>query len=321
MTQSVSVISNRSKRQALMWLIVAAVMLIVWVLVSLFNHVPTTIKEHKKTQAVAEEMSLPSTIDHLDELTREVPPIDFETVVRDLRNYPNEFKGKKFFEDNSKRWTVQVMDVAQNEIITEYLNGRADREKFAYFRYHNSNNEQRYILTYGVMGSPQEALGAIKVVDFGLPPSVTPMSEEMKRYAGMIDNYERSEVMVDLSESAPRAVTLKPTKKEIPAEASKKEDALKKEEASKEVKKPKSAEKETMVNTDLEKSEVLAKPKMPPTAIPKDMDKPKENKKEDKVDNKPTPKTDSNDKSAKPIQEANVADLEPAPPMNMPGDE
>lgn len=223
MTQSMAMIHKKSKKQALIWLVMAGIMLILWFFMSLFDGTPVTAKERKKTQVVAEDFALPLTIDHLNELAREVSPIDFTTVVQDLRNYPAEFKDKKFFENNKKRWTVQVMDVAQNEIITEYLKRRNDREKFAYFRYYNTNNEQRYILTYGIMGSTQEALGTIKTIDFELPKSIMPMPEQMSRYVSMIDNYERPEMLVNVSKEAPRLVKLQPTEKEIPAQAPKEE--------------------------------------------------------------------------------------------------
>ncbi|STY90049.1 hypothetical protein [Moraxella bovis] len=333
MTQSVAMINKKSRRQAMIWFIMAGVMLILWFLMSLSHATPEITKERQKTKAVAEDFALPVTIDNLSELSKEVPPIDFATVVRDLRNYPAQFKGKKFFEDNDKRWTVQVMDVAQNEIITEYLKGRRDRDKFAYFRYHNANNEQRYILTYGIMGSTQEALGAIKTVDFGLPKSVTPMPEEMKRYVGMIDNYERSaEVVVDSSESSPRAVRLKPTKKEIPAEAPKPQEEVKET--------PKKAVAEDVIaDLNEQESEPTKQLKAPPTIKPKETaEKPKadtknSNKGESQVEPKPqtrpepTPepknerKPEPKSEKPAPTKEANVADLEPAPPMTMPGDD
>lgn len=215
MSDSVSSVNQRFRRQALLWFLTAAVMAALWLFLWLFVSAPTAAKERQKTQATAEDFALPTTIEQLNELNKEVQPIDFATVVRDLRNYPAEFKDKKFFEQNAKRWTVQVMDVAQNEIITEYLKGRSDRENFAYFRYHNSNNELRYILTYGVMGSMQEALGAIRTLDFGLPKSVEPMPEEMKRYIDLIDNYERTEPAV--AATVQPAVRLEKARRETPA--------------------------------------------------------------------------------------------------------
>lgn len=339
MTESVSMISSRFRRQALIWLVMAGVMLLLYFLVSLINNDPKPTKEHKKEQVVTDELTLPTTIDNLNELSREVPPIDFETVVRDLRNYPAQFKGKKFFQDNEKKWTVQVMDVAHNDTIADYLKGRDDRDKFAYFRYHTANGEQRYILTYGVIDSRQEALSTIKMADFDLPKSVDFTAVELKTYLGIMDNYERAETVFDASETAPRKINLKETKQEIPAQAPKKETP--KEQTNK----PKTTEKEKEKVADLAVGADVptttkpqrqvpppqdgSKPKMPPTAVPTEInDKPKdEGKKEPKPEsksekpvskNEPKPETKS---EPKPVQGAKVADLEPAPPMNIPGDD
>lgn len=47
------------------------------------------------------------------------------------------------------------------------------------------------MLTYGLMSSPQEAVGAAKLIDFRLPDDVRVLPEEISRYVSIIDNYER----------------------------------------------------------------------------------------------------------------------------------
>lgn len=222
MSQSVAMVNEKFKKRSITWLMTAVVMLVLWVLVWLFHGTPKTAQETKTQEVTTQDFALPKRIDSFEQLTKEVPPVDFSAVVRDLRNYPSEFKDKRFFQQHNKRWTVQVMDVAQNDIITSYLGGRSDdREKFVYFRYRSSDGEMRYILTYGVMGSSQEALGAIKTVDFNLPKNVRPVPEQMQHYLDIIDNYEHHEEIVDSAPNAPRAVKLQKTRTEIPAAAPK----------------------------------------------------------------------------------------------------
>lgn len=241
MSQSVAVVNETFKKRSITWLITAVVMLVIWALVWLFNGAPKTAQETKSQEVSTQDFALPKSIDNFEQFTKEVPPVDFSAVIRDLRNYPSEFKDKRFFQEHSKRWTVQVMDVAQNDIITSYLGGRTDdREKFAYFRYRKSDGEIRYILTYGVMGSTQEALGAIKTVDFNLPKNVRPMPEQMQRYLDIIDNYEHHEEIIDSAPNAPRAVKLQKTRTEIPAVAPKE--------------KPKQSDKETPKKANSEKT-------------------------------------------------------------------
>lgn len=317
-------INNKFKRQALMWLIMAAVMLVLWLLLSLANKMPAITKEGGNAQVTAENLSLPSSIDNLNELSKEVPPIDFEIMIRDLRNYPAEFKGKKFFQDNEKYWTVQVMEeVEKNDVITAYLEGRNDRDKFAYFRYHNNNNEQRYILTYDIMGTREEALGAIKVVDFALPKSMdNPVAVEIKKYVNIMDNYERAETVIDESKSTQRNIVLEKTTHETPAEPLKKESP-------KEESKPKVADEGRAVNANKTDNDPPNQTKlnMPPTAIPVDTTNEPFNDRNLKTsrdqghsDSKSEQDFESkNDKPTKnepkATQAVSVEDLPPAPPM------
>lgn len=214
---SVSEIYAHSKKRTLTWLVLAGMAGVAWLVVWLTSTTPKSMQTTKSADITSQDLPLPKSIDVFREFAKEVPLVDLKTtVVRDMRNYPVEFKDRKFFEKHKNRWTVQVMDVAQNDIITGYLKGRNDRDKFTYFRY-NGNNGVRYILTYGVMGSQQEAIGAVKTVDFGLPASVVPVPEKLGSYLGSIDKYERTEEIVDSSPNAPRKVKLQATRTEIPA--------------------------------------------------------------------------------------------------------
>ncbi|WP_238038805.1 hypothetical protein [Psychrobacter sp. Ps6] len=209
-------------RQALIWLVATLLLGVVTALVWMLSQTPAMGAKIENEpvsapQMLADEFEQPLKIESLHELDTDVQPISFDTTVRDLRNYPDEFKDKRYLLANKGKWTVQVMNVAENDVIVSYLEGREDRDKFAYFRYLDSENQVRYMLTYGIMSSPQEAVGAAKLIDFKLPANVRVLPEEINRYVSIIDNYERPDPVKDLSTKRTRAVNLKPTKREIPA--------------------------------------------------------------------------------------------------------
>lgn len=209
------------RRQALIWLMMTLVLGVVTALVWMFSQTPAMGARIENApisapQVSVEELKQPLSIESLHELDTDVQPINFEDTIRDLRNYPDEFKDKRYLLANKGKWTVQVMNVAENEVIVSYLEGRPDRDKFSYFRYRDENKQLRYMLTYGLMSSPQEAVGAAKLVDFGLPADVRVLPEEISRYVGIIDNYERPEPIKDLSTRRARSVKLQPTKREVP---------------------------------------------------------------------------------------------------------
>lgn len=152
-----------------------------------------------------------------EELNAEVRPIKFDAVIRDMRNYPKEFKDSRFIKANNGKWTVQVMNVVEHEVVTDYLNSRDDRDKFNYFRIVDAHNQKRFVVTYGVFSSVQEAVGAAKVVNFNLPKEVKAFPEEFKMYAPQMDEYEVAPPLRDVGKTAAREVKLNATPKLLPA--------------------------------------------------------------------------------------------------------
>ena len=206
-----------------LWLLMALTVGMCALLVWIFSEAPVLKKEDKTSEqssVSASSVSNLRTVDKVDELAGQVKPISFDALLRDLRDYPPEFKDVRYLKANQGKWTVQVMDVSENDIVTDYLNEREDREKFAYFRYRDENNQSRYVLTYDVMASPQMAMGATKTIDFGLPANVRVIPEELNRYASLIENYELSEPVKDLGANRVRSIKLQPTSRELAVKAS-----------------------------------------------------------------------------------------------------
>nr|WP_315042233.1 hypothetical protein [uncultured Moraxella sp.] len=152
-----------------------------------------------------------------DELNKMVQPIKFDAIIRDKRNYPKEFKDSRFIKTNLGKWTVQVMNVVQHEVITDYLANRSDRDKFNYFRIVDEDNQKRFVLTYGTFGSAQEAIGASKLIKFDLPNNVQAFPEEFKLYLSQMDEYEISPPLQDIGRDTPKSVNLSKAKSELPA--------------------------------------------------------------------------------------------------------
>nr|WP_317199248.1 hypothetical protein [uncultured Psychrobacter sp.] len=209
------------RRQALMWLLMTLILGVITALIWMFSQTPSMASKIENApisapQSLSTELEQPLAIEALHELDTDVQPINFDATVRDLRSYPDEFKDKRYLLSNKGKWTVQVMNVAENDVIVSYLEGRKDRDKFSYFRYRDEDDQLRYMLIYGLMSSPQEAAGAAKLIDFKLPANVRVIPEEINRYVSIIDNYERPGPIKDLSTKRARSVKLKRTKREVP---------------------------------------------------------------------------------------------------------
>lgn len=212
------------RRQAMYWLMAAAVVAALWLIIWLTSAAPSIIKAKQADEVQSSDLALPATISDLNELKNEVKPMDNSVLVRDLRSYPPEFKDKIYFNGISGSYAIQLMDVAENEVIVDYLNGRSDRDQFAYFRYTDDNDKQRYVLTYGKFASSAEAEAGLAQVNFGLPSSITPKTAKVSEFLSIIDSYELGQNVVDLASSQPRRVRLQATRTEIPVRAATKAD-------------------------------------------------------------------------------------------------
>lgn len=204
------------RRQAMYWLMAAAVVAALWLIIWLTSAAPSIIKAKQADEVQSSDLALPATISDLNELKNEVKPMDNSVLVRDLRSYPPEFKDKTYFNGISGSYAIQLMDVTEHEVIVDYLNGRSDRDQFAYFRYTDGNDKQRYVLTYGKFASSAEAEASLAQVNFGLPSSITPKIAKVSEFLSIIDSYEVGEDVVDLASSQPRRVRLQATRTEIP---------------------------------------------------------------------------------------------------------
>lgn len=220
--------NNRaSKSQKMVWFIATTIMvicaLVLWGVSSVAAYNKKLQEQKIENEEVVEDtgevgqVSLTQSIESLNEFEDDVAPIDYETVIRDVNNYPKEFKDSKYLTRYKGKWTLQVMTVNEHSIIKDYLDTRDDREKFAYFRYLDEAGNKKYVLTYDVMADAQEAAGAIGQVDFELPSSISVLPIEIKRYIKRIDNYERAEAVVNLSEEGQREIKLVPTRRQVPA--------------------------------------------------------------------------------------------------------
>ena len=76
------------RRQAMYWLMAAAVVAALWLIIWLTSAAPSIIKAKQADEVQSSDLALPATISDLNELKNEVKPMDNSVLVRDLRSYP-----------------------------------------------------------------------------------------------------------------------------------------------------------------------------------------------------------------------------------------
>lgn len=219
MLNSISTAYRSWAFQVTIWLLLAAIAASLTFFVWVASAVKPDTDKKPKT-AVASSVIDPSTKiakSPPEEMKLNVKPVTFDAVIRDMRNYPAEFKDPNFVKQNNGKWTVQVMNVAEHGVITNYLNGRGDRQMFNYFRIVDENQQKRYILTYGLFATSQQAITTSQAINFGLPNNVSAFPEQVKLYQSQMDEYEIAEPIRDLGRNVPRDIQLNTTKTILPA--------------------------------------------------------------------------------------------------------
>lgn len=201
--------SWRQRFYPITWLLCGASILficaILWIWLQLADRV---IKIHSFDDAgpkTAASNHFPMDLGNLSYL---VPVLDLTKMgaKQDSAHSP-EFRAAAFISQHESDWTLQLMNVSQESVITDFLAKRADRTRFQYFRYNKGGSNESYILTYGVFTTVQTAMGAMQTMDFGLPASVKAFPERFSTYKPYVSD---SDERVNDSISAQRQVNLRP---------------------------------------------------------------------------------------------------------------
>jgi hypothetical protein len=205
-------LSWKEKYYPKIWLILGVSLLlfsaILWIWLQLAARVT---KERNFTDVDAEPQVV--TVDrfpaNLGSLTNIVSILDLSKAADkpDSAHSP-EFKAAAFIGAHESEWTLQVMNVSQENVIIDFLAKRSDRARFQYFRYHNGEADQSFILTYGTFTTVETTMGALQTVSFGLPDSVKAFPERFSTYKPFVSDSD--DVLISSSLNIQRQVNLRP---------------------------------------------------------------------------------------------------------------
>ncbi len=172
-------------------------------------------KENSFTEAAPLQVEATSRFpENLGSLTKIVPVLDLIKIA-DKQNttHSPEFQTVAFIDAHQSDWTLQVMRVSQENVITDFLAKRSDRSRFQYFRHQNGANDVSFILTYGAFASVGTVMGALQTMNFGLPSTVKVFPERFSAYKPFItdsDNAVTSDLLSRQRQVKLRAVAIPP---------------------------------------------------------------------------------------------------------------
>jgi hypothetical protein len=206
-----SPVSWRQQYYPKIWLICGIFTLlasaVLWIWLQLAARVT---KENSFTDAEIRQVVTASRFpENLGSLTDIVPVLDLIKIA-DKQNstHSREFQTVAFIDAHESDWTLQVMNVSQENVITDFLAKRSDRSRFQYFRYKKGVSDASFILTYGAFTSVGTVMGALQTMNFGLPSTVKIFPERFSAYKPFIADSDNA-VATDLL-SMQRPVKLRP---------------------------------------------------------------------------------------------------------------
>lgn len=206
---SSSTLSWRHRFYPIIWLLsgisILLVSAILWIWLQLADRVVTIHSFDDAGPKSAASNRFPMDLGSLSNL---VPVLNLTkmTVKQDSTHSP-EFKAAAFIGQHESDWTLQLMNVSQESVITDFLAKRSDRARFQYFRYNKGGRDESFILTYSIFTTVQTAMGAMQTMNFGLPASVKAFPERFSTYRPFVSD---SDERVNDSIAAQRQVKLRP---------------------------------------------------------------------------------------------------------------
>lgn len=130
----------------------------------------------------------------LGSFTSEVPQINLSKRIIASGVHGPEFRGTKFVTEYQKMWTLQIMQVSEEDIIRAYLDKRTDRDKFYYIRITKKDQPEQFVLMYGVFKTVEQTLAKTQTIKFSLPDSVKTMPEKISSYVNDVNDLGSEEV-------------------------------------------------------------------------------------------------------------------------------
>lgn len=218
---SASSLSWRDRFYPKIWLIggifILLVSAILWIWLQLAARV-TKENTFADADAAPKVVTVDRFPENLGSLTDIVPVLDLsKTADKQDSTHSPEFQAAAFIGSHESNWTLQVMNVSQENVITDFLAKRSDRSRFQYFRYHKGEKDESFILTYGAFTTVETAMGALQTMNFGLPDSVKVFPERFSTYKPFVSDSD--DAIANDAANMQRQVKLRPVAIPPPTDA------------------------------------------------------------------------------------------------------
>ena len=183
--------------QHYIWLIGGLLCMLIAFIFWLVTDTKSLMSENKKieeTQVIIQPEKVAATT-NLGGLIEEVRPLQLSTRVVAAGHHLGEFKGTKFFQDNQKKWAVEIFRARNEDVVKSFLNKQVQRNGLIYFRLSGENQVEQYVLAYAPFDSESDAKAQLQMNDLVLPESVKPSVVKLSNYLPFINDLGTDELL------------------------------------------------------------------------------------------------------------------------------
>lgn len=167
--------------------------LIFWAITSSDKVVQVEKQDIAETQTQIQPQKVTATT-NLGTLSDEVKPLDLTMRVITAGNHEAEFRGTKFMQENQRNSTIELFRSSDENIVKNYLKSQADRKKFIYFRLSGEDQEEQYVLAYGIFNREAEAQTQLAQLNLKFPASVHPRVVALANYMPLVNDLGSEEI-------------------------------------------------------------------------------------------------------------------------------
>lgn len=168
-----------------------------------------------ETQQQLQPQTLAATND-LGMLKQQVTPLKLSERFLASSEHEAEFRGTKFIKDNINAYTIELFRVTNEAVVVNFLKSKANRDLYYYFRLTRPQQNDSFVVVYGVYSSETEANNVLAAIHQGIKIAYKAQVRPFKQYESEVNDLGSDELSAKIKLDSVRLIPVAVTPAVIP---------------------------------------------------------------------------------------------------------
>lgn len=146
-----------------------------------------------ETQQQLQPQSLAASND-LGMLKQQVTPLKLSERFLASSEHEAEFRGTKFIKDNINAYTIELFRVTNEAVVVNFLKSKQNRDLYYYFRLTRPQQNDSFVVVYGVYASETEANNVRTAMHQGIKIAYKAQVRPFKQYESEVNDLGSDEL-------------------------------------------------------------------------------------------------------------------------------